>query len=156
VNLWETLRAQLFFATWYADDGTAGNTTTFLYRDCTITTLSDNSGFVRIDSGEVTNGAFYYSWGSGSGIYRSNLGKVALDGTTLIRATSPSYFNPSSGPPGLVVTLENARLVVYRAAVAWGKFNEWTNPEPIGFLKDYGDRLAVVDDTGKELSTTLP
>jgi hypothetical protein len=152
-SLWETLQAQLFFATWYANDGTAGNTVAFLYRNCMVTLPTGDSMFSEIDSGVIANGVFYFSWGSGSGIYRSNLGKLALKGTTLTRTTSAAYFNPGSGPPGLVVSLENERLVVDRA---WGKFNEWTNPERMGFLKDFGDRLAVVDSNGKEISTTLP
>jgi hypothetical protein len=78
------------------------------------------------------------------------------DGATLVETTSPAYFNPGSGPPGLVVSLEEGRLVVYRATVYWEKFNEWLYPEPMGFLKDFSDRLAVVDENGKELSTTLP
>ena len=152
-NLWDVLQAQLLFATWYDDDGTAGNTTAFLYRNCTITSVTQDSWFAEIDSGVVANGAFYFSWGSGSGIYRSNLGKLVPSGTAFLRTTSDAYFNPGSGPPGLVVSLENGRLVVDRAR---GKFNEWTNPERIGFLKDFGDRLAVVDANGKEISATLP
>jgi hypothetical protein len=155
-NLWDAMQAQLFFGKMYAQDGSVWQEVAFLYRGCAVTLPTEDWTFGLIDSGVVANGAFYYSWGWGSGIYRSNLGKLAPNGTSLVRTTSPAYFNPSSGPPGLVVALEDGRLVVYRATVYWGKFNEWLDPEPMGFLKDFGDRLAVVDDSGKELSTTLP
>jgi hypothetical protein len=150
------MQTQLFFGKMFAEDGSVWQEVAFLVRRCTLTMPTEDLWFGLIDSGVVANGAFYYSWGYGSGIYTSNLGKLVLDAASLVRTTGPGYRNPGSGPPGLVVALENARLVVYRATVNWGKFNEWLNPEPMGYLKDFGDRLAVVDGSGKEISTTLP
>jgi hypothetical protein len=41
-------------------------------------------------------------------------------------------------------------------AASLGKFNEWEDPELMGTLKDLGDRLAIVDNNGQELPSTLP
>jgi hypothetical protein len=104
----------------------------------------------------ATQDALYFSWGSGSGIYRSTLGKLAPSGDGLVKTTSGEYFNPSHGPPTLVVALENGQLNVYRAKVSWARFNDWQDPEFMGTLKDFGDRLAIVDGNGRELPSTLP
>jgi hypothetical protein len=119
-----------------------------LTEDCTM--------FGPILSGAVKSGTFYYSWGWGSGIYRTFLSKLAPDGTGLARTDSDPYYNSSGGPPSLVIALESGQLVVYRATVYWEKFNEWLDPELIGTLVDYGDRLAIVDGNGRELPQVLP
>ncbi|MBN2575703.1 MAG: hypothetical protein JXP73_14145 [Deltaproteobacteria bacterium] len=155
-GLWEEMRAQLFTGE-VSVDGSTSLLCSFIYRECEITPVTGECGwFGTISSGLVADGAFYYSWDSGSGIFRSALGKLAPSAATLLRTRSIDYFNPGSGPPGLVVDREGEQLLVYRAWVDWGKVNEWQNPEFMGTLADFGDRLAIVDDAGQELPSTLP
>jgi hypothetical protein len=156
-GLWDEMRAQLFSGKIYMADGTTSSECSFLYRNCALMMLTEDcSWFGPIVSGAATNGAFYYSWSWGSGIFRSLLGKVAPAGDDLVKTTSGEYFNPGMGPPNLVVALEGGQVVVYRATVYWAKFNEWENPELIGMLADFGDRLAIVDSEGQELPNVLP
>jgi hypothetical protein len=78
--------------------------------------------------GDPANGAFYYSWRSGSGIDYSILGKLAPEGDAMVSTSSIEYTNPNLGPPNLVVALESGQVVVNRATVYWGKFNDWPSP----------------------------
>jgi hypothetical protein len=155
-SLWDTMQAQLFFGKVFGEDGTVFQEVAFLYRQCNVTPLTDDQWFGLIQSGVVLNGALYYSWEWGSGISRTSMGKMAPvtpGGPGMVKITSVAYLDRD-----LVLVLENEQLAVYQAVVYWGKFNEWESRDakPTGSLKDYGDRLAVVDENGKELSTTLP
>ena len=112
--------------------------------------------FGPITSGVVTHSAFYYSWGSGSGMYRTNFGKLAPSGPMLVRTTSGGYPNPGYGPPPLVIALEAGQILVYRPAGFPSDFNQWEGGELIGTLKDFGDRLAIVDSSGQEIPAAFP
>jgi hypothetical protein len=160
-GLWDALQAQLFNGRVSAADGTLLSECSFLLRRCTLTkVMPEEDGcatFGPILSGVVAGGAFYYSYRVGSGIAYSVLGKLAWDGTALVRTQSPYYTNPSHGPPNLVVTTQSGRVVVYRAMVDWRAFNEWHEPaELMGTLADFGDHLGIVDSNGRELGSTLP
>jgi hypothetical protein len=50
----------------------------------------------------------------------------------MVSTSSIEYTNPNLGPPNLVVALESGQVVVYRATVYWGKFNDWLSPELMG------------------------
>jgi len=52
--------------------------------------------------------------------------------------------------------LESGQVVVYRATVYWGKFNDGLSPELMGALTDFGDHLGILDSTGQELQAKLP
>jgi len=160
-GLWDALQAQLFGGHVSAADGTLLSECSFLARGCTVTmVMPEEDGcatFGPILSGVVAEGAFYYSYRVGSGIAYSVLGKLAWDGTALVRTQSPYYTNPSLGPPNLVVAAQGGRVVVYRAMVDWRAFNEWHEPaELMGTLVDFGDHLGIVDVSGQELGSTLP
>jgi hypothetical protein len=152
-GLWETLQAQLFNGQGWSDQ-TLWRECYFLYRSCQITMAADDCTFGVLTSGVVANGAFYYSWSLGSGIFQSRLGKLVPNGTALVKTESPGYWNSTKGPPGLVVQASGANLAVYRAATS--AFNVWSNPELIGTLADFGDRLAILDSSSREIPETLP
>jgi hypothetical protein len=153
-GLWEDLGAQLFDARGYSSDQTLWRECHFVYRACQITVPADDCSFGALTSGLVANGAFYCSWNLGSGIFYSRFGKLAPSGAALTKTESPAYRNSSMGPPGLVVQASGTTLDVYRVAAS--ALNVWSNPELIGTLADFGDRLAVVDGSSQELPTTLP
>jgi hypothetical protein len=157
-GLWDQMNAQLFTATVYTDTHIVWYQCSFIYRDCTVTLPeSDYINFGPIISGVANGGAYYYSWPVGSGIPASILGKLAVSGGGLGQTVSQTYHNGNTGVPRrLVVTLEGDKLVVYRANVSWGHFNDWQNPELIGPLADFGDRLGILDSNGRELSDTIP
>jgi len=160
-GLWDALQAQLFNGRVSAADGSVLSECSFLLRGCTVTMVMPEAdgcaAFGPILSGVVAEGAFYYSYRVGSGIAHSVLGKLAWDGTALVRTQSPYYTNPSLGPPHLVVATQAGRVVVYRAMVDWRAFNEWHEPaELMGTVADFGDHLGIVDSSGQELGNTLP
>lgn len=156
-GLWQGMQAQLFSGKTLDKTGAVSTECSFVYHNCVVTPLGDNCAwFGPILSGVAANGAFYYSWRSGSGIDYSILGKLAPDGDVLAGTSSIEYTNPSLGPPNLVVALEGGQVLVYRATVYWGKFNDWLTPELMGTLKDFGDHLGILDSTGQELPAKLP
>ena len=146
-GLWEALQAQLFAARW-ADDTSSFQVCSFLYRHCEVTVVVDgNVMFGQIVSGVVANGALYYSWQFGSGIYYSSIGKVAADSSALVQTAAPAYMLGS--PPPLVLEAAATDVLVYRALTQ--VFNVWSTKELFGTLKDYGDRLAILDSNGLEI-----
>ena len=52
-------------------------------------------------------------------------------------------------PPPLVLEADATEVLVYRAMT--DVFNVWSTKELFGTLKDYGDRLAILDSTGQEI-----
>ena len=146
-GLWEALQAQLFAARW-ADDTSSFQVCSFVYRHCELTVVVDgNVMFGQIVSGVVANGALYYSWQFGSGIFYSSIGKVASDGSALVEAVGPFYS--LGAPPPLVLEATATDVLVYRAMPQ--VFNVWSTKELFGTLKDYGDRLAILDSNGQEI-----
>jgi hypothetical protein len=156
-GLWEAMAAQLWFGTVATESGGWVRTCSFLYRRCELTWTNDDcTMFGPIRSGVAADGGFYYSWAPGSGVSYSVLGKLAPTGDGLVATMSPGYLNSSLGPPNLVVAPGVGQVLVYRATTVWNQFNAWTSPELMGTLKDYGDRLAIIDRDGQELGSTLP
>ena len=155
-GLWEGLDAQLFEVIGRGEGGS-------FFRDCTILThacqvfvpAGDCISPDPLSSGRVVNGAFYFSWGSGSGVFRSRLGKLVPNGAQFTRSVSPEYFNASLGPPPLVLQVSGADIFVHRAANTLA-FNEASSAKKMGKLKDLGDALVIVDDAGNAIATTLP
>jgi hypothetical protein len=156
-GLWDALAAQLWFGTIANESGGWLRTCSFLYRHCTLTWTNDDcTMFGPIRSGLAADGAFYFSWAPGSGVAYSVLGKLGADGDALARTISPAYLNPSYGPPNLVVAPGTGQILVYRATSVWNQFNVWGNPEVMGTLADFGDRLAIIGNDGRELGQILP
>jgi hypothetical protein len=60
------------------------------------------------------------------------------------------------GPPPLVLMTSGSDIFVYR--VDSTAFNEWSTSDAqlIGKLQDRGDRLTIVDDSGRAIDTLLP
>ena len=158
-GLWDALHAQLFIVTSSGLEAPQG--CSVVLHACQVTwptdlcNLTGQNPSVQLQSGLVANGAFYYSWSWGSGIFQSDMGKLAPDGTGLIRIVSDgSYANPSYGPPPLVLQAADPDILVIRAFAT--SFNVWPAGELIGTLEDEGDRLAIVDATGAEIVGMLP
>jgi hypothetical protein len=153
-GLLDGLQAQLFNGQAFTANNTLWRECYLLYRNCQVTVAADDCSFGVLTSGVVLNGAFYYSWDSGSGIFYTRIGKLAPSGSALVKTESPAYTNPGHGPPGLVVQASGTSIVVYRVQAS--SFNGWSNPELIGTLRDFGDHLGVVNGGGQEIPTTLP
>jgi len=155
-GLWEGLNAQLFYVSGKAEDGG-------FFRDCTILTHACqvfvpagecSQAVTALASGVVANGAFYFSWGFGSGVFRSRIGKLAPNGVQFTRIVSPSYVNANSGGPPLVLRVSGADILVHRASSQ--VFNEPSTSAQVGKVKDLGDALTIVDDSGQPIAETLP
>jgi hypothetical protein len=132
-GLWENMCAQLFFVSGTTENGDP-------FRDCTILTHASqvfipagecSQGITPLKSGLVANGAFYFSWGSGSGISDSS------------SASSPATEISS---PGSRAPFSSSTSI----------FNQWASLEQIGKLDDRGDTLEIVDAAGQPLASTLP
>jgi hypothetical protein len=155
-GLWEGLNAQLFLVKGFSQDGSPWRDCTIMTSACRVFIPSAECGLaVRpLSSGLVANGAFYFAWGSGSGVFRSRLGKLAPDGAEFTKSVSPEYFNANSSGPPLVLQTSGSDILVYRARDT--AFNQWSSAELIGKLKDLGDSLTIVDDSGQPIAATLP
>jgi hypothetical protein len=155
-GLWQGLGAQLFDVG--GREGTGG-----FVRYCTILThacrvfvpAGECDGVASpLKSGLVANGSFYFSWSWGSGVYRSQVGKLTPHATELTRMVSSPYMNASYGPPPLVIKKAGADILVYRDNVA--AFNQWSSPDPVGRLDDRNGSLIVVDGSGQPIGNPLP
>lgn len=155
-GLWQGLNAQLFDVSGRAENGG-------FFRDCTILThacrvfvpAGECSDFASpLSSGLVANGAFYFSWGSGSGVFRSQIGKLTPDGPQFTRVVSAASMNASYGPPPLVVQKAGTDILVYRANPT--AFNQWSSADQLGKLDDRRDSLVVVDGSGQPIANPLP
>ena len=156
-GLWEEMHAQLFNAKRYYDGGPPPTECSFIYRECVLTIPEDGcTMFGPIASGVATGGAFYYSSGWGSGIYRTNFCKLAPSGPALVKTTSGGYTNSGYGPPPLVVALDAGQILVYRPTAFSFDFNQWQGGDLVGTLKDFGNRLAIVDSSGQEIPAEFP
>jgi hypothetical protein len=157
-GLWEGLQAQLFYVSGRSQDGTPWRDCTVLYRACRIFVPTGECSQVvePIASAVVANGAFYFSWAWGSGVVRSQLGKLAPQGPELTRVVSAQYFNSSGGPSRLVLEPSGSDILVYRTNKVAFNAPPGSGASSIGKLEDAGDRVTIVDDSGRELDTTLP
>jgi hypothetical protein len=163
-GLWEVLHAQLFAAT---EEGSAFPYCPVVFQACQGAWPIDDCDLARVSmtavlrSGLVANGAFYYSWSWGSGIFQSRFGRLAPDGNGLARIVSNgSYTNPDGNPPPLVLQVAGADILVRRpdmtAVTVSPAFNGWPTGELIGKVKEYDDHLALVDTNGVEIVRDLP
>jgi hypothetical protein len=155
--LWEAMHAQLFTTKRYYEGMPATRACSFIYRECVLTLpTGDCTLFGPLVSGVVANGAFYYSWGWGSGIYRTHFGRLAPSGGALVQIKSGGYTIFGDDPPPLVVAFEGGQILVYRPARSPSDFNQWQGGDLVGTLKDLGDRLAIVDRSGQEIPASFP
>lgn len=156
-GLWEDLHAQLFYVAGKSQEGSPFRDCTVLTHACQVFVPAGECSQVTstLSSGLVVNGAFYFSWGTGSGAFRSRLGKLAPNAAKFNRSVSPEYFNPGYRPPPLVLEVSGADIFVHRAVNAL-EFNGPASAEKIGKLKDLGDTLTIVDDSGNAIATALP
>ena len=156
-GLWEGLNVQLFQVIGRGEGGSFFRECTVLTHACQVFLPADDcvSFTSQLSSGRVVNGAFYFSWGSGSGVFRSRLGKLVPNGAQFTRSVSPEYFNANLAPPPLALQVSGADIFVHRAAHAF-EFNGEFAAEKLGKLKDLGDALVIVDDSGNPIATTLP
>jgi hypothetical protein len=157
VGLWEGLRAQLFHVRGTSDTGGFFRNCTVLTHDCQVfVPAGECSQFAQaLSSGLVANGAFYFSWGTGSGVLRSQIGKLVPNGTQFTRSVSPGYIHAGTSPSRLILQLSASNILVFRTDV--GAFNQWSSTlEHVGWLRDLGDTLTIVDDAGQPIPSPLP
>jgi hypothetical protein len=156
-GLWDDLGAQLFHVDERSANGDPWRECTILIHACQVLVPAGECsvvGSLPLSSGLVANGAFYFSWGFGSGVYRSQIGKLTREGDTFTKVVSPVYTNASLGPPPVGVRKLGAQIGVFRARVY--RFNEWLSDEKLGRLDDRCESLVVVDDSGQPISQRLP
>ena len=152
VGLRESLEAQLFDVMRSSGDSSE-RADTVLYYQCRLFMLGsvDNRSTGPIASALIAKGAFYFSWEWGSGDVRSQVGKLTPAGSGLTRVQSVEYFNRL-----LVLEASGSDILAY-PGVGLG-FNQLpsSGAAPVGKLEEAGDRLMIVDGSGKEIPTKPP
>jgi hypothetical protein len=148
-GLWQALRAQLFWVRKVLPDGGGGSTRDcWLYSDHEATPFVVSFGGHGLMSAVVLDGDLYYSHSSGSGIHRSHLGHLALDGDSLGGDTSGGYAGVD-----LFVRSVDGHIAV--EAGEFVGFQSWNNGIRRGWVR-LDPSLGIVDGAGAELPPDFP
>ena len=151
-DLYDSLGVQVFYADFLSQDGTWFRSGGYLYRNGTVTLFSDSFGGWGLMSGVVVKRTFYYTYSWGSGIHRSHVGCIFLNGDSLVFLDTGGFMNVDL----FVSNCASDSICVYTGA--YKSFNSWTLVKDNGWrvIQENGARLAVIDSTGKEVLPDIP
>lgn len=151
-DLYDSLGIQVFHADFLSQDGTWFRSGGYLYLNGTVTLFSDSFGGWRLMSGVVVKRTFYYTYSWGSGIHRSHVGCLFLDGDSLIFLDTGGFMNFDL----FVSNCASDSICVYTGVSK--SFNSWILIKDDGgrVIDNNKSRLAVIDSTGKEVLPDIP
>jgi hypothetical protein len=151
-DLYDSLGIQVFYADFLSQDGTWFRSGGYLYRNGTVTLFSDSFGGWGLMSGFVLKRTFYYTYSWGSGIHRSYVGCIFLDGDSLVFLDTGGYTNVDL----FVSNCVGDSICVYTGV--YKSFNSWILVKDNGWrvIDNNKSRLAVIDSTGKEVLPDIP
>ena len=140
---WEAMGIQLFSGGFPDDYGYVVNERPVVMRACKLYPLTKWSS-ERLLSAVLVGSTLYYTVQAGSGIMYSELGRISLSGGGLQILQGADYGRPD----GLNLYL---RASGGQIAVDLGtgmKFNSWSALQILGWLRDDGANIVVVDPAG--------
>jgi hypothetical protein len=141
-GLWQDLKMQLFLVRY----GPNAGEWIALYHDGKVTPFASAFGGPGLMSAFVMNSNLYYTYCFGSGILRSHIGRLSLDGREIRIVESGVYQSTQ-----LFVRNVGGRIQV--EAGNFAGFNSWKAERQVGWLKIKESSLAIVDTTGAEIAT---
>jgi hypothetical protein len=145
-GLQEEMGIQLFSAS-YLSNGNRFDERYFIYHNGTLTPFACSIGGFGLMSTVVSDGALYYTYSWGSGIHRSQIGRLSIEGDRIEIVESGGYIGTD-----LFVSKGDNEIVVKRRCF---------EPKPLGSLqvvgtvKRKGSSLVIVDAAGAEVSSNF-
>jgi hypothetical protein len=145
-------------------DGLEGSRNVFLYGRGLLRELAGEDLWgLTVDSGVMFRGELYFTFGWGSGYWRSQISKIAVVDGHIVQQWSPSFSQGGSPAWRLFVRLEQDRVAVDGGPgeVEWWtlQFNVWSHARLLGFVRsdDSGPLgLKIVDAAGQEIRSIPP
>ena len=143
-NLRKNLGVQLFLVRYMSAKGEPFNETLMVYHDRKVTPFSRAAGGHGLMSAVMVGDDLYYTFSWGSGIHRSQIGRLSADGAGLTINESGGYEDVDLfvRKDGDGIRVEAGRFV---------SFNSWEPGRTFGWLRTKGSFLAVIDDKGNEI-----
>ena len=143
-NLWENLGVQLLLVRYMSAKGEPFNETLMAYHDRKLTPFGHAAGGHGLMSTVMVGKHLYYTFSWGSGLHRSQIGRLSVDGAGLAINESGGFENVDLfvRKDGDGIRVEAGRFV---------GFNSWEPGRTFGWLRTKGSFLAVIDDAGNEI-----
>ena len=143
-NLWEALKIQLLLVRYKSPQGESFNERLLACHDRKLTPFACASGGHGLMSAVMVGDELYYTFSWGSGIHRSQIGRLSADGAGLTINESGGYEDVDLfvRKDGDGIRVEAGRFV---------SFNSWEPGRTFGWLRTKGSFLAVIDDKGNEI-----
>lgn len=149
-GLWEGLKVAVFEVqdslNGYVFDGYV-----FAYHDGQIIRLANSNGAPGLFSGLVSNGAFYYTYGFGSGIFRSHVAKMQIADGRLEVSISGGFRDEVL----FVTTDSGGKVKVVDGGFKPFNFNDWGAARGVGFAgMTNSSGLQIIDAKGNIIAPT--
>lgn len=148
-GLEEELHLGLYRVIYRSSDAVPFNERYFVVDNKTLTPLASSFGGHGLMSAAVDNGALYYSYSFGSGIHRSHIGRLSIDGDDVHIVETGGYSATnlfvSKGSDGIEVE-----------SGLFSGFNLWESSEVVGTVKHEPSSLVIIDAVGAEIPPMFP
>jgi hypothetical protein len=147
-DLWETMQLQLFFAEYLSsDEGQRFNEEMFVCYEGELHAFGEALGGYGLMSAVLRGESLYYTYAWGSGIHRSQIGRLAISDGQLDFLASGGFVDVN-----LFVRFNGDELEVDVGTFIG--FNDWEG-ELYGTLLEADSELVVVDASGAEIVPQL-
>lgn len=144
-GLWDTLRIQLFLVHYLSGDGRPFNEKSLMYHNGMVRPFAIAFGGHGPMSAVLVGKSLYYTYSCGSGLHRSHVGCLSVDGEEVKIVESEAYCEID-----LFVKVVGGRVQVEQGEFV--AFNSWKAEKQIGSVKVQDSVLTVVDATGTVVS----
>ncbi|MCP4150022.1 MAG: hypothetical protein GY757_19910 [bacterium] len=149
-KLWQNLKLQIFLVRFLGPDKESSNGGIYLYHNKQISPFACSFGGHGLMSGFVLKHSFYYSYSWGSGIHRSVIGMLKVEGGKLDIRESDGFFHRDL----FVEKTSDGQIRVVSGQL--NAFNQWTQAAFFGKIEiNEPSRLRIIDREGAEIKPEL-
>jgi hypothetical protein len=144
-GLWKNLKTRLFLVRYLSSNGEQFNERLLIYRDQKLTPFACVVGGNGLMSAIMVDNNLYYTYSWGSGIHRSHIGRLSIEGTDIRIVESSGYENID-----LFIRKVGDRIQVEEGRFT--SFNSWESGRDFGWIMTKGSSLAVINGEGEEIA----
>ena len=143
-NLWEALKIQILLVRYKSPQGESFNERLLACHDRKLTPFACALGGHGLMSAVMVGDDLYYTFSWGSGIHRSQIGRLSADGAGLT-------INESGGYEDVDLFVHKADNRVQVEEGRFIDFNSWESGRTFGWLRTQGVSFTVIDNAGNEV-----
>lgn len=148
-GLEEALKIQLFLVRYMSHDSRQFNEGLLIYRDGKLMPFASTFGGQGLMSAVVSEDVLYYTYSFGSGMHRSHVGLLSIDGEKM-------RILESGGSLSTDLFVRKVEGGIQVEAGRFDGFNSWKPARRIGWAKSKASSLAIVDAAGAEVPPHFP